>query len=204
MNAIQEQVRTIVTLLMKRPISEETALAIKTIEGYKHLEVSDGEWVGIDQAQDEMTTGEEHGWIETLILHALMTYVLSRKAGRVYPGDVTFVLDGKPNDIRLMREPDVAFVAQANVTPTQGFIFRAPDLAVEIISPSQTYTEMTKRVEEYFRFGTKPVWLVLPDKKQIEVHLPNEKIEKYSVGQAVPGGDLLPGFGLEVATVFEK
>ncbi|MCC7448830.1 MAG: Uma2 family endonuclease [Anaerolineae bacterium] len=200
---LAQEVRAVVNLLMKRPITEETAMEIKSIEGFKHLEINNGEWV-LDKAQDEMTTGERHGWIEMLIAHFFMLYVLNTKAGRIYPGDVTFVLDGEPDNIRIMREPDIAFVAQENITPSDGFIFRAPDLAVEIISPSQTYAEMIDRIEEYFQYGTKQVWLVLPGKKLIEVHSPDGNPVKYVVGQAIPGGDLLPDFTLDVAAVFEK
>src|SRR5664279_48986 len=134
-----DEVRTMVNLLMKRPITEEIAMQVKAIPGYKHLEITDGQWVGFEDIEDEMTTGEEHGWIESLLLYFLTTYVLQHKAGRVYPGDVTYVLSGQPDGIDRSREPDVSFVASANVTPSKGFIYVAPDLVVEIVSPSQDY-----------------------------------------------------------------
>lgn len=197
-----DEVRTIVALLMKRPITEEIAMQVKSIPGYKHLEITNGEWVGLDKADDEMTTGEEHGWIETLLLHFFTGYALQHKAGRVYPGDVTFVLNGERSDLRITREPDVSFLAEANVTPTRGFIYRAPDLAVEIISPSQDYDEMIEKRDEYFQYGTKQVWIVLPNLKQIEVHLPDGTSKTYRLGQTIPGGDLLPGFTLDVSAIF--
>lgn len=190
-------------LLAVRPITEVIAAEVLATPGYEHLEIVNGEWVGLDKNKEEMTTGEEHGWIEALLIVLIGGYVVKHKLGRVYPGDVTFVLDGQPGDIRRMCEPDVAFVSLENVTPTQGFIFRAPDLAIEIISPSQTYSAMTDKIDDYFRSGTRQVWLVLPDKKQVEVHFPDKKPEKYRIGQSIPGGDLLPGFTLEVAQVFE-
>jgi Uma2 family endonuclease len=150
MDAVQHEVRHIVSLLMKRPITEAIATEVKSIEGYRHLEIENAEWIGLDLERDEMTTGEQHGWIETLILNAFTNYALLKRAGRVYPGDVTFVLDGEPEDIRKTREPDVAFVFMNNVAPTQGFIYRAPDLAVEIISPSQKYPDMVEKVRNIF------------------------------------------------------
>jgi Uma2 family endonuclease len=203
MDMVQEQVRTIVTLLMKRPITEAVATQIKSMEGYRHLEVVNGEWVGLE-GRDEMTTGEEHGWIESLLLVLLGNFILAKRLGRFYPGDVTWILDGEPGDIRLMREPDVSFIAQENVTPTSGFIYRAPDLAVEIVSPSQSYNEMIKKMGEYFQHGTKVVWIVLPDQKQIEVHQLDGSVKRYSIGDSIPGGDLLPGFTLEVSAVFQN
>lgn len=198
-----QEVRAIVALLMKRPITEEIAMQVKSIPGYKHLEITNGEWVGLDKAEDDVTTGEERGWIEALLLHFFTGYVLQHKAGRVYPGDVTFVLNGERGDLRITREPDVAFVAEANVTPTRGFIYRAPDLAVEIISPSQDYDELIEKRDEYFQYGTKQVWIVLPNLKQIQVHLPDGSSRTYKIGQVIPGGDLLPGFTLDVSAIFE-
>lgn len=203
MNSVQEQVRTMVALLLKRPITEAIVIQVKSIEGYKHLEITDGEWVGIDQNVDEMTTGEEHGWIEFLLLLLLGNHVVANDLGRVYPGDVTFVLNGDAADIRIMREPDVAFVAKANVVSTKGFIYRAPDLAIEIVSPSQDRDETVAKAAAYFRYGTQQVWIVLPDAKAIEAHLPDETFIVYQMGDTLPGGELLPGFTLEVAAVFK-
>lgn len=204
MDTMQAQVRMLVALLTKRPITEATVMQIKSVDGYQRLEVVDGEWVGLHEERDEITTGEEHGWIETLLLLLLGQFVVANRLGRVYPGDVTFVLDGDPDDIRLMREPDVTFVRQANVTPTPGFIYRAPDLAVEIVSPSQSLETMVSKANEYFAHDTAQVWLVLPTVQQIQVYTPDGKMTAYRVGDTVPGGDLLPGFRLEVAAIFES
>ena len=85
---VQEQVREIVHLLMKRPITEEIALRVETYEGFDHLEITDGEWVGFEEG--EPVGGEEHGWIEAIIIHSLMSWALQNGSGRVYPGDTVF------------------------------------------------------------------------------------------------------------------
>jgi len=185
--------------LSTRP-KEEAAIAVSLFEKLRNLESENNKSFDIDEGEH----GEQHGWIESLILYQLGSYVISTKAGRVYPGDVPFVLDGEPSNIFVMCEPDVSFVAQARVTPTEGFIYGAPDLAIEIISSSQTYLEVFDLLDKYFRYGTKQVWLVIPDKQQIVVHMLDGKSTKYSVAQTIPGGDLLPGFTLDIATVFEK
>lgn len=202
--ATVEEARRIVMLLMKRPITEEIAIEVKSIEGYEHLEIADGQWVGLDKDRDEMSAGEEHGWIESLILHFFMENVVQRRAGRVYPGDTTYVLSGDPADIENSREPDVSFVAQPNVVPTRGYIYGTPDLAVEIISPSQSLIEMRLKVKLYLSFGTRQVWLVIPATQEIEVYLQSGDVHIYGVGDTITVGDLLPGFALDVAKVFEK
>lgn len=197
------EVRTIISLLMKRPITEETAIQVKAIPGYEHLEIADGQWVGFESAEDEMTTGEEHGWIESLLIVFLAGFAIAHKLGRVYPGDVTYVLDGQPSGIRALREPDVSFVSEANVTPTKGFVYGTPDLAIEIVSPSQGYPEMLLKAEEYFHAGAKQVWVVLPDLQQIDVLTPEGKVSKNGVSDTISGGALLPGFTLKVADIFQ-
>lgn len=194
-------VKAIVSLLMKRPITEEIARQVGEIPGYKTLEIVDGNWI-LDGEDDNVTTGEEHGWIESLIHFALMGHVLAHKLGRVYPGDVAYVLVGDPTGIQRQREPDVSFVKQANVTPSRGFIYGAPDLAVEIVSPSQDEAEMAAKAREYFQYGTQVVWLVFPSRKTIQVHTPAQVIT-YGMGEVIPGGDVLPGFSLSTAQVFE-
>lgn len=191
------------TLLAIRPITEAIAMRVKNTPGYEHLLITDGEWVGLEKDKHEVGTGEQHGWIEMQILLALGNWAKANKAGRVYPGDVTFVLDGKRGKLGKMREPDVAFVASENVQPSEGFIYRAPDLAVEIISPSQDFSELRMKVDEYLQYGTQQVWLVLPRLKQIEVFFADDSARIYRLTDAVPGGDLLPGFSLPVREVFE-
>src|SRR5690606_26234812 len=118
---------------------------------FEGLEVEDGAWVGFDE--DEYMSGEEHGWLEALILNLLTNWVLANRAGRVYPGDTNFVLDGTPDDIRLKRRPDVAYVQDENVQATKGYIYGVPDLAVEVISPTERPAQIRKKLHEYLEHG---------------------------------------------------
>lgn len=198
---VQEQVREIVFLLMKRPITEEVAKQVEAIAGFEHLEIANGEWVGFEK--DEYMAGEEHGWIETIIIHALADWALKHKTGRVYSGDTDFVLDGKPDDIRRSRKPDVAFVKSSRVKSSKGYVYMAPDLAVEIISPTERPAAIREKLNEYLEHGVKQVWQVFPDNRQIVVNFPDGSAKTYGIGDTISGGDLLPGFELTVATVFE-
>ena len=200
--AVQE-VREIVALLLKRPVTEAIVIAVKETPGFEQLRVTNGTWEGLEGEADEVPTGEEHGWLEYALLYFIGNHVVANKLGRVYPGEVVFVLDGTPGDIRVSREPDVGFLRQRNVKPTKGFIYRAPDLAVEIMSPSQDYHEMVKKAQEYFQYGSEQVWIVLPKDKVIETHLPDGDVTRYGFGEQVPGRDLLPGLLLDVQAVFE-
>lgn len=198
----QRTVREIVSLLMQRPITEAIAMQVAQCEGFKHLEIANGNWV-LDE-QDPYMTGEEHAWIEALILHALIGWALANQAGRVYPGDMDFVLEGTPDHIHIKRQPDVAYVSNARVQATSGYYYGAPDLVVEIVSPSQSRPEMVQKANEYLRYGSLQVWLVFPNRREIEVHTAEGLPTVYAAGQTLSGGDLLPGFALDVAAVFES
>lgn len=163
--AVAQEVKTIVQLLMKRPITETIATQVEAIAGFEHLAIADGEWVGFDE--DEYIGGEEHGWIESLIVHALTGWVLQNRTGRIYTGDTNFVLDGTPDEIRLNRRPDVAFVRDENVRPSKGYIYTSPDLAVEIVSPSERPGDIRKKLREYLDHGVQQVWQVYPDSEEI-------------------------------------
>lgn len=104
----------------------------------------------------------------------------------------------------LVRKPDIAFVTTERVIPPKkgSCYHQAPDLAVEIISPSERIGRIRKKLREYFTYGTREVWLVYPDDQEIVVYTAADKSTTYKVGDTLPGSDLLPGLALEVGKVF--
>lgn len=197
-----EYAREIVTLLMKRPITEEIALQIGDIDGFKNLEITNGDWVGFEQ--DEFMTGEEHGWLEAQLLIAIGNYVVTNKLGRVYPGDMDFVLSGNKETLKDKKQPDIAFVTTERLQKTSGYFYGAPDLAIEIVSPTQYRPKSVEKANMYMGYGTRQVWLVFPKKQEIEIHTPNEIPTIYKIGDTIVGGDLLPEFELDLKTIFEN
>lgn len=198
---VQEQVREIVFLLMKRPITEEIAMQVEAITGFEHLEIADGEWVGFEK--DEYMAGEEHGRLEFKLLLRIGNHVEQNNLGMVYPGDTDFVLDGEPGDIRKSRRPDIAFVIRSRFKSSKGYVYLAPDLVVEIISPTERPGAIREKLNEYLEYGVKQVWQVFPENQQIVVNFPDGTAKTYGIGDTISGGDLLPGFELDVKTIFE-
>ncbi len=147
--------------------------------------------------------GEEHGWTEALIVNALTNWVLAHKAGRVYPGDTDFVLEGTPENIIIKRRPDIAYVQSTKVKRTKGYIYSVPDLAVEIISPTERPGAIRKKLREYLDHGVQQVWQIYMDSQEIVVYFPDGTSRTYGMGQTMTGSDLLPDFTLDVAWVFQ-
>lgn len=201
-NEVEEKAIEIVKLLMIRPITEEVAMQVDSYDRFKMLEITDGEWVGFDE--DEYMTGEEHGWRESILIAFLTIWALENKAGRIYPGDTSFVLDGSVGNVKVRRKPDVAFVQTDRMQKTQGYYFGSPDLAIEITSPTDSASGIQVKIDEFFQYGTQQVWQVYPERQQIIVHLSDGTSKKYGVDGKIAGGELLSGFELDVSKVFES
>ncbi len=107
---------------------------------------------------------------------------------------------------RRIRIPDVAFVSSERLpggaVPTKPVPQLVPDLAVEVISDSNTRKEMANKLREYFAAGTRLVWYVDPSSRTIEVYTSPESHVHLGMDDALSGGEVLPGFEARVADVF--
>ena len=106
------------------------------------------------------------------------------------------------------RRPDVAYVSyerwprQRRVPRTQAWAV-VPDLAVEVISPSNTFGEVLGKVQEYFQAGVQAVWVVAPPQQQVYVYQSPSSIQVVTLQEALTGEPFLPGFRLTLAELFD-
>lgn len=143
-------------------------------------------------------------WIGTLINLYLMENNIGLAAGA--QGPIRFKLN-------LVRMPDVSFIRWDSVddpdeieNPAGAFLEYPPDLAIEVLSPGNTRREMEIKLEEYARAGVKLVWYVDPKREEVDVYPRANPKRKRTVttGGTLDGGDVLPGFSLPIAKIFEK
>jgi Uma2 family endonuclease len=141
-----------------------------------------------------------HDRIARAIDRALLKYLDKNSVGEVLSSDNLFVLG--PNTKRI---PDLSFMTSeriAQIQPDQD-IQGAPDLAIEVLSPSDTATAMRKKVKQYFAAGSRAVWLVYPESREIEVREsavgPSRVLGENDTLEAP---DLLPGFSAKVGSFF--
>ncbi len=121
------------------------------------------------------------------------------------------VVLGTDGMVRLMpgqvRLPDLSFLSWDRLpgrkAPTTPILDLAPDLAVEVLSRSNTRAEVRRKLREYFDAGVRLVWLVDPKARTILVHTAPTGPAKLKVGQVLDGGAVLPGFALPLAELFE-
>jgi Uma2 family endonuclease len=124
--------------------------------------------------------------------------------GVVFGADGGFVLSRHP---LILVAPDVAFVRAENIPPDydfQAFFPGAPDLAVEVRSPSDRPDAVEEKVERYLAFGTKLVWKADPILRLVEVRRPDRPPRTFYIGDVLYGEDVLPGFRLPVARIFRE
>jgi Uma2 family endonuclease len=149
----------------------------------------------------EPPAGFEHGGIAGWIAGELHAFLREHRLGRVRTAETGFVLFDEPPTVRA---PDVAFVRQERLTfDRKRFAPLAPDLAVEIVSPSNTSSDIQQKVLDYLEAGTRLVWVVDPGPRIVTVYRSRDEIRLLTAADELDGEDVLPGFRLSVSELFE-
>jgi len=146
--------------------------------------------------------GHEHGTVAGNILGRLWSFVHQHQLGTVYAAETGFVLRRDPDTVRA---PDVAFVRAdraATQTRRHGFFEGAPDLAVEVVSPSDGALDAEEKARDYLDAGTRLVWVVEPGARTVTEYRWNAPVRVLAIGDTVEGHDVLPGFAVDVTAIF--
>ena len=155
----------------------------------------------IDGTLVEKSMGYREGLIAGIIIEILGAFVRPRRLG--YIGAPDTMMRILPTKTRL---PDVSFVSierHRRLDPAARVPRVAPDLAVEILSDSNTRAEMALKLAEYFEAGTRLVWYVDPRTRSVDVYTSTTAVTRLTDADAIDGGDVLPGFSAGVAEFFE-
>ena len=167
-------------------------------EGDVRRELVDGEVI-------EMTpVGGIHGEITLRIGRWVADHAERHGAGKVVVGDVGFVLN-LPKDPERVRAPDVAFVSTLRLPEgrlPEGFLRGAPDLAVEVLSPSDNPVQIQQKVRDYRDAGTRLVWVFAPEAKTVTVYRADGSARLLREQDLLEGEDVLPGLTIPLAEVF--
>lgn len=162
-----------------------------------HYEIINGELV------DMGNSGALHGYLTSLLLTALGSHVLPRKLGVIFDSSTAFKMS---NGNR--RSPDISFFAkerlQGMTTLPSGFLEGAPDLAVEVLSPTNTTEEMDQKITEYFDNGSRLVWIIHPIQHYILVYHSAEEPDRLLKSlDYLDGENVIPDFKFSVAELFQ-
>jgi len=156
----------------------------------------------IDGTLVEKPMGYLESQIAIRIAYLLSAFIVPRKLGFITgEAGMMRILKGR------VRIPDVAFVSAARFpdgkSPRGPIPAIAPDLAVEVLSESNTRMEMSIKLQEYFTAGTRLVWYVDPKSKSVDVYTAADRMETLAGDAILTGGDVLPGFQTPVSAIFD-
>jgi Uma2 family endonuclease len=146
--------------------------------------------------------GHRHGRVAINVTTPLDQHVRAHNLGIVYAAETGFKLASNPDTVRA---PDVAFVRRARVeavSDIEGYWPGAPDLAVQVVSPSDIYSEVVEKILEWLDAGTRMIIVVNPRKRSVTVYRSRSEIVVLGENDVLDGGDVVPGWSMPVRDVF--
>ena len=146
--------------------------------------------------------GFEHGICAAEIGSKLNVHVRTHQLGYVCGAETGFRISKNPDTVRA---PDAAFVRQESIERqgiVKGYWDGAPDLAIEVISPGDTYAEGAEKVEEWLAAGCAMVWVINPRRETVETHRTDADFTVLRATDTLDGGDVVPGFRCQVRDIF--
>ena len=174
-----------------------------TIEEFEHWPKEDAYHVELVRGMivREPRPGSLHGRITAIMTYRMSEWSESTGLGIVL-NDMGFVMESDPPTVR---GPDVAYVSNGRMPATgyaDGFWRFGPDLAVEVLSPSNRPKEIREKVREYLAVGSRLVWVVDPRRRVVTVYDAAGGSHTIDKDGALSGGDVLPGFTLPLSRLF--
>jgi Uma2 family endonuclease len=175
-----------------------------TVDEFEAMSL-DGRWELIDGELVEMSpSAEESSNSSATITILIGQFVRAHRLGRMYTAEGGFVLF---SDRETVRAPDVAFVRADRVPQGKArkhLARLAPDMVVEVLSPSDRAGEVLSKIEMYRQAGVRLIWVVDPEPKTVTVLADNQPVAVVKSDGMLDGGEVLPGFSVAVAEIFAK
>jgi Uma2 family endonuclease len=155
----------------------------------------------VDGILVEKPMGSYESLLAGKIIHWLCSYLESNNVGVVLgeAGMLAFL----PGQVRV---PDVSLIRWERIPgrqlPQERIYAVVPDLAVEVLSPSNTEAEMRRKLHEYFSAGSRLVWYIAPETRTARAYTAEDQWQDLGPGDSLSGGDVLPGFVLSLDKLF--
>ncbi|MBI1760616.1 MAG: Uma2 family endonuclease [Acidobacteria bacterium] len=160
--------------------------------------IDDSDYEIVNGVKEVKMAGALHGRTIMRLGWRLAMHVEQNQLGDMYSPDTTFLIGANE------RLPDLAFLAKERI-PAEGVPFGkwdiAPDLAVEVISPNDIYTNVKTKLSDYFNAGVREVWIVEPETKLVTIYQSLTRDRILSEDDQLTS-DLLPGFTCRVGDLF--
>jgi Uma2 family endonuclease len=146
--------------------------------------------------------GARHGNVAIRIASRLNAHVETAELGQVFAAETGFVLRRDPDTVRA---PDAAFVSRDRLPQGElpvGFLELAPDLVVEVVSPSDSRREVREKAESWLLGGTRLVWVINPATRSATVYRSLDNFSDLSEDDTLDGEDVVPGLACQLRELF--
>ncbi|HLY25397.1 MAG TPA: Uma2 family endonuclease [Aggregatilineales bacterium] len=144
-------------------------------------------------------TGKPHGLVTNEIAFVVTAFARLHDLGQVFGAETGFRVGKNPDTVYGI---DVAFVSKARKQTGEGYFEGAPDLAVEVFSPSNSQTEIHDKIKRYFQAGSRLVWVFYPQSRAVYVYKSPTDIKVLNENDTLDGGEVLPGFAVKIGDIF--
>ncbi len=164
----------------------------------KVYELEEGRLIDVGGASWRSST------VAATLIALIYAFATPRRLGKVSGAGLGTKLAANPDTVRV---PDVAFVSAARLPDGRGpsgFLSGAPDHAIQVLSPSDRYRATLRKVREYLATGARLVWVIDPDERSAVVQRADGTISEYGEDGVINGGDVLPGFTLNLSDIWEE
>lgn len=186
-----------VAIRMPQPKERITADEFFTLpEGINKRELVDGE------VREMAPVSGEHSDTQTELAARMRPHARRHGLGKVLV-ELGFRLGGDPHTVRA---PDVAFISHTQLSAAplgRGFYSGHPDLAVEVVSPGDSFSEVEDKIQAYLRAGTRLVWIVDPLSRRVMVRYADGRARALGPDDVLSGEDVFPGFEVRVRDLFD-
>jgi Uma2 family endonuclease len=174
-----------------------------TVEEFLVTDVPDGK---VELVRGELRVspppGAPHGTAAINLAVLLSNHVNGRGLGHVFGDSFGYVLTQLPHTVRV---PDLSFVRADRLPPEgigPGLLQFAPDLAVEVLSPSESASELEEKLADYTVAGTPLIWVVDPLRRTVRIMSAIRPVRWLQESDALAGENVIPGFACKVAEIF--
>jgi Uma2 family endonuclease len=181
--------------------SQRTYVTTMTVEELSQLRIQDKrtELVrGVLVVREP--AGYRHGRVTMNIASRLAVHAERTGVGQVFAAETGFTLARGPDTVRA---PDVAFVQHARLPDPEplGFPEFAPDLAIEVLSPSDSSAEVLVKVADWLRAGTRLVWVIDPERRLARIYRQDGGESLVADDQLLEGEDIVAGFSCSLEAI---
>ena len=168
------------------------------------FEIIDGRWIPMSP------TSFGHGTVTKRIVARFLEYEQEHDTGEVF-FEVPFILVDQSNWVTGSRVPDVMFIRRERLAAYRREIpdhaekplILVPDIVVEVVSPTDLYSEVNRKVDSYLEDGVQIIWIFDPQRKRVsEYHLGSEQPREFGLEDTLSGGEVAPDLELKITDVF--